>query len=97
MEAILKKAGWAKMRQPRKVNGTKYKVREMDSICSPEDLEAGVIVNVAHHYVYLTGSEYWDEWNSGLATVGNWYRCEKPTGFYRELPKLPQQEKRFTL
>lgn len=87
IESILNKAGWIKMPQPRKSNGLKYKVCEMDKVLSPEVLSHGVIVNVANHYVYLKDDCYWDTWNSGLKTVGNYFQCNKATGFYDNLPR----------
>jgi hypothetical protein len=97
IEAILMKAGWVKMRQPRKEDGTKFKVREMDVVCSPEDLEAGVIADVAHHYVFLKGPSYWDEWDSGWKTVGNWFRCERATHCDDGLPRLFERKERAKL
>jgi hypothetical protein len=87
MEAILNKAGWVKRNQPRKDDGLKYKVCEMDKVLSPESLRKGVIVDVAHHYVYLKDNQYWDTWDSGLKTVGNYYECEKETHVFDNLPK----------
>lgn len=73
MERVLKKFGYEKMRQPRKADNTKYLVKEMDRVLSQEDLENGVVVNVANHYVAIKGNNYIDIWNSGNKTVGNYF------------------------
>lgn len=80
VEAVLAEAGWVRQPQPRRGSGPhakKYKVREMDEVCSPDELRFGVIVDVAHHYVCLKGSQYVDTWDSGCKTVGNWFRFAK--------------------
>ena len=90
-ESLLLKAGWEKQRMPRKGEGKhalKYKVFEMDAVCSPRDLERGVIADVAHHYVYLRGTQFWDIWNSGLQTVYGWFKPTSPNGAYASLPDL---------
>ena len=70
---VLKKFGYEKMKQPRKLDNTKYMVKEMDQVLSEEDLSKGVIVTVAHHYVTLKDFSYIDIWNSGNKCVGNYY------------------------
>lgn len=72
IEAILKGHGWVKMRQPRKFNGRKYKVSEMDFL-PKEERNRRILCTVAHHYVTIVGDEYLDTWNSGNKTVGNYY------------------------
>lgn len=73
IENILKKFGYQKMKQPRKDDNTKYKVKEMDQVLTNKDLQNGVIVNVANHYVVLKDSDYIDIWNSGSKCVGNYF------------------------
>lgn len=73
IENVLKKFGYQKMKQPRKADNTKYLVKEMDQVLSKQDLQNGVIVNVAHHYVTLKDNVYIDIWESGNKCVGNYY------------------------
>ena len=73
MERVLSKFGFVKMSQPRRIDGTKYAVRDMDLVLSKQNLQFGVIVNVAHHYVVIKDDYYQDTWNSGLKCVGNYY------------------------
>lgn len=70
---VLEKFGYVKMRQPKKVDGTKYCVKEMDRVVGLETLEKGVIVGVANHWVAIKGNNYIDTWNSGNKCVGNYY------------------------
>ena len=73
IERVLKRFGYVKCKQPRKIDNTKYLVKEMDQVLTKEQLENGVIVNVARHYVVLKGDYYIDAWNSGNYCVGNYY------------------------
>lgn len=72
-EKVLEKFGYYKMKQPRKDDNTKYKVKEMDQVLTNKDLQNRVIVNVAHHYVTLRDSNYIDIWDSGNRCVGNYF------------------------
>jgi len=74
MERVLEKFGYVKMKQPRKSDGTKYEVKEMDKWLGSKELQDGVIVNVAHHYVVIKGDSYIDSWDSGRKCVGNYYK-----------------------
>ena len=73
MEAVLAKYGYSKKPQPRKANGLKYPVYQMDAVLTEEEKKNGVVLNVAHHYVAVKGDEYVDIWDSGFKYVGNYY------------------------
>ena len=73
IERVLKRFGYVKCKQPRKVDNTKFMVKEMDKVLTKEQLKNGVIVNVARHYVVLKDDCYIDVWNSGNYCVGNYY------------------------
>ena len=73
MENVLKRFGYVKMKQPRKQDNTKYRVKEMDKVLTKKQLEKGVIVNVTNHYVALKDTAYIDIWNCGDACVGNYF------------------------
>ena len=73
IERVLNKFGYVKCKQPRKIDNTKYLVKEMDQVLTKEQLKNGVIVNVARHYVVLKDDSYLDTWDSGYKCVGNYY------------------------
>lgn len=73
MERVLKKFGYVKMKQPRKANGKKYTVAELDKIISKEKLNAGVLVTVANHHTAIRGTSVVDIWDCRYKTVGNYY------------------------
>jgi len=73
VDAILTSHGWIKQKQPRKWDGRKYTVREMDVVIGDFHRSNRCICTVAHHYVVIENDNYIDTWNSGLKTVGNHY------------------------
>ncbi len=73
VERILAEHGWVKQKQPRKYDGRKYTVREMDQVVNDYWLSNRCICTVAHHYVVLEDDHYVDTWNSGGKTVGNYF------------------------
>ena len=72
-ERVLADFGYVKSKQPRKLNGLKYKIRELDSIIHHESLEKGIIVNCANHYTVVRGSYIEDTWDCGGKTAGNFF------------------------
>lgn len=72
-ELVLADFGYVKSKQPRKPNGLKYKIRELDSIIYHKALEEGIIVNCANHYTVVRGSYIEDTWDCGGKTAGNFY------------------------
>lgn len=73
VERVLKLFGYVKMKQPRKPNGKKYTVGEMDSILSQEQLHNGVLVTVANHHTAIVNGYVQDIWDCRSKTVGNYY------------------------
>lgn len=73
MEKVLKKFHWKKMKQPRKPDGKKYKVKELDEIISEKQLNKGVFVSIAGHHTCVKGYNILDTWNCGEYTVRNYY------------------------
>ena len=69
----MKKFGYVKMKQPRKNNGKKYTVLEMDSILTKEQMKNGVLITVANHHTCILNGKIIDTWNCGGYTVGNYY------------------------
>ena len=73
VELVLKEYGYVKMKQPRKTDGTKYTVGEMDQILSIRQKMEGVLVTVANHHTCITGGVVQDIWDCRGKAVGNYY------------------------
>lgn len=73
MEKVLAKFGFVKMKQPKKYDGTKYEVRELDQLLDRRTLDEGVLVTVANHHTCIKDGVIQDIWNCGRKTVGNYY------------------------
>lgn len=73
IEAVLKEFGWEKMKQPKRPNGKKYLVRELDEILTPEQMKNGVLVTMANHCTCVKDGELQDTWNCGCKSVGNYF------------------------
>jgi len=73
IEAVLKEFGYVKMKQPRKVDGSKYLVRELDQILTAKQRENGVLVTIANHHTCVVGDEVLDIWDCRDKCVGNYY------------------------
>lgn len=73
MELVLKEFGYIKMKQPRKPDGKKYTVGEMDQILTKKQMQEGVLVTVANHHTCVTGGAVQDIWDCRSKAVGNYY------------------------
>lgn len=73
IEAILKDHGYIKMKQPKRLNGKKFKVKELDEIIPKEDLKSGVFVTVARHSTVIKNGYINDIWNCSNKTVSNYF------------------------
>ena len=73
MEKVLNEYGYEKVGQPRKPDGKKYLVHELDEVLSKEDMQSGVVVNVARHYTIVRDGYVEDTWWCGNKSVGNYY------------------------
>lgn len=73
MEKVLAKFGYAKFKQPRKADNTKYRIREFDKVLSDKKMKNGVIVNVANHYTVVRNGCLEDTWDCGGKSGGNYY------------------------
>lgn len=73
MELVLKDFGYVKMKQPRKADGHKYWVGEMDEILTPQQMEEGVLVTIANHHTCITCGVVQDIWDCRYKSVGNYY------------------------
>ena len=73
IEGVLKRFGYIKMKQPRKANGKKFKVKEMDKLLSKQQMKEGVLVTIANHHTCIVDGVIQDIWDCGEKTVGNYY------------------------
>lgn len=73
MERVLKRYGYIKMKQPRKEDGKKYTVGELDEILTKKQIEEGVLVTVARHHTCIKNGCVQDIWDCRGKTVGNYY------------------------
>lgn len=73
IELVLKEFGYVKMKQPRKPDGTKYLVGEMDEITTLCQRECGILVTVAGHHTCIKDDCVQDTWDCRDYTVGNYY------------------------
>lgn len=73
MELVLKEYGYVKCKQPRKQNGKKYLVGEMDRILTKAQMAEGVLVTIANHHTCITCGKVQDIWDCRYKTVGNYY------------------------
>lgn len=73
VEKVLEQFGYVKMKQPRKPDGKKYTVKEMDKLLTKKQMQEGVLVTVANHHTCITGGVLQDSWDCGGKTVGNYY------------------------
>lgn len=77
IERVLKQFGYVKMKQPKKADGTKYMVKELDQILTKQQMQEGVLVTVANHHTCITEGHIQDIWNCGSKCVGNYYVKKK--------------------
>ena len=73
MERVLKRFGYVKMKQPRKFDGKKYVVKEIDDIVPYDIRKKGILVTVANHHTAVIGDNIVDIWNCGYSCIGNYY------------------------
>lgn len=73
IDYIMKKYGWEKQKQPRKLNNNKYKVNEMDEVLSTEEMETGALVLIAKHWTVVRDYLIEDIWDCGRKSVGNYW------------------------
>ena len=73
IERVLKKFGFVKMKQPKKPNGKKYTVGELDEILTDKQIEEGVLVTIARHHTCIKHGYLQDIWDCRGKTVGNYY------------------------
>ena len=73
MELVLREFGYVKMKQPRKPDGTKYMVCELDQITTNTQRDHGILVTVANHHTCVRNNYIQDIWDCSDMRVGNYY------------------------
>lgn len=73
IEKVLNEFGYIKMKQPRKPDGKKYTVGEMDLILTDKQMQEGVLITVANHHTCIVNGAVQDIWDCRYKTVGNYY------------------------
>lgn len=73
VERVCKRHGYVKMKQPRKEDGTKYAVGDMDNVLTKKQMKEGVLITVANHHTCITGGVVQDIWDCRDMRVGNYY------------------------
>lgn len=77
MERVLKRFGYIKMKMPKKPNGKRYKVYELDEIIPKDIRSKGVLVTVANHHTCIVDDYVMDIWDCRDYSVGNYYIKER--------------------
>ena len=72
-DAVLKKYGYIKCPQPKKPNGTKYRLYELDKVVTPYQMSLGIYVTVAHHATYVVDGAVEDIWDCRGYTIRNYW------------------------
>lgn len=73
MERVLKRFGYVKMKQPKKPDGKKYTVGEMDMVLTKKQMKDNVLVTVANHHTCIVDGYVQDIWDCRYKSVGNYY------------------------
>ena len=70
-EKYLEQLGFTKMKQPRKGDGTKYLVREVDELIDTNKYD--VVISVANHLTCVDKNYIIDIWDCGYKWIGNYW------------------------
>lgn len=70
-DKFLEQNGFIKIKQPRKYNGLKYKIGEIDELV--DCLNNVVIVRCAHHLTAVKDYTLYDLWDCRHKTINNYY------------------------
>lgn len=68
-DVLLEREGFKKQKQPRKNDGTKYKVREILLLTNASI----IVIRVAHHLTVVKDGILLDTWNCSEKTINNYY------------------------
>ena len=68
-DVLLEREGFKKQKQPRKIDGTKYKVKEVLQLTNAYI----IVIRVAHHLTVVKDGVLLDIWNCSEKTINNYY------------------------
>ncbi len=68
-ERYLKSLGFIKHKQPKKPNGKKYLVGEIDRLCRDEV----IVISCAHHLTTVRSGVVYDTWDCRSKCISNYY------------------------
>lgn len=74
-EKLLAQYGFEKMKQPKKYDGSKYEIGELDQLVDCE--KEKIVVSCAHHLTCIKDGEVQDLWDCRYKTIGNYYILRK--------------------
>ena len=74
-EKLLAKYGFVKMKQPKKYDGSKYEIGELDRLIDCENETA--VASCTHHLTCIKDGEVQDLWDCRYKCVGNYYILKK--------------------
>lgn len=72
-EKVLARFGYIKMKQPRKPNGKKYTVNEIDQLLTEKQMQEGVLISIANHDTCIKNGVVQDLWDCRYKTVLNYW------------------------
>lgn len=72
-DKVLQKYGWIKCKQPKRANGKKYKVGEIDELLTGDDMYYGVFISLANHCTCVVDYCLSDTWDCRNKTISNYW------------------------
>jgi len=77
-EKYLISLGWIKHKQPVKLDGSKYKVGEINLLIRPYER---AIISMANHLSVKLGTNVYDTWDCRKKTIGNYFTHPKDSPY----------------
>lgn len=74
VEKVLADFGYVKMKQPRKSNGLKFKIGELDLVLNNKKLKHNILITCSHHHTCVDSNyNVVDTWDCRNKTILNYY------------------------
>lgn len=73
-DKLLEQLGFEKCKQPKKSNGKKYQISEIDLLVEPNDI---VVIRCAKHLTCVIDYTLYDIWDCRKKTINNYYILKK--------------------
>ncbi len=71
-EKFMARHGFVKHKQPKKPNGEKYLIAEIDKLCR----DRVIVISCAHHLTVVIGGTLVDSWDCRGKCISNYYTLE---------------------